>query len=381
MRIALDGIPLSEPRTGVGHYTFELAKALARSSPADQFELVSPRLFTSDFDTNALEQSILNLRFNSVRANIFDRRWFVHGASSYIKRKGIDLFHGANFEVPLRRVCPSVLTVHDLSLLNWSHTHLVSRVRRAKLRLPLMVRAATMLITPTEVIRREVCDQLNVEPDRVVSIPEAPREVFRIANPRETSEVLDRLGVKHPFFLAVGTIEPRKNLIGLLRAYRELIKSSDSRPGLVIAGKNGWMLDDIRDEIRDAGPNEQINVTGYVTDTDLQCLYSSCVGMVFPSLYEGFGLPPLEAMACGAPVISNDIPVLREVLGDAACFVNAESIPDLKAGMLALIENPELRLSLSKKSLIRSSEFSWERAAMLTLKVYSTAFKRFQRSG
>jgi glycosyltransferase involved in cell wall biosynthesis len=377
MRIALDGIPLSETRTGVGHYTFELALALAESYPLDSIELVSPRAFTSGQDS--LNETSLppNLKLNYTAANVFERRWFVHGLPSYIRRTGIELFHGTNFEVPFRRICPSVLTVHDLSLILLPHTHLSRRVRRARLRLPLMVRAATMIITPTEAIRREVCYHLGVALEKVVTVPEAPRKVFRPSDSKADEETLRKPGINAPYFLAVGTLEPRKNLRALVLAYRELIRSSSHRPWLVIAGKEGWMLDDLRAEIERAGPEEHIHLTGYVSDEELRSLYSSCVGFVFPSLYEGFGLPPLEAMACGAPVIANRIPSLREVLGEAASFVDAENINELKSAMLSLIETPERRAMLSDASRNRAANFSWERTAAMTRSVYETARRQW----
>jgi len=381
MRIALDGIPLSELRTGVGHYTFELALALARICPLDSIELVSPRPFTSGVES--LNETSLppNLSFNYIAANVFERRWFVHGLPSHIRRTSIELFHGTNYEVAFRRICPSVLTVHDLSLILLPHTHLSRRVRRAKLRLPLMVRAATMIITPTEAIRHEVCHHLGVAPEKVVAVPEAPRKVFRPSDRTGDEDTLRNPGINASYFLAVGTLEPRKNLRSLVLAYRELIGTSPHRPWLVIAGKEGWMLDDLRTEIDRAGPDEHIHLTGYVSDAELRSLYSSCLGFVFPSLYEGFGLPPLEAMACGAPVIANRIPSLREVLGDAASFVDAENINELKSAMLGLIENPERRALLSDASRNRAADFSWERTAAMTRRVYETAVRKKGEGG
>jgi len=239
-----------------------------------------------------------------------------------------------------------------------------------------MVRAATMIITPTEAIRHEVCHHLGVAPEKVVAVPEAPRKVFRPSDRTGDEDTLRNPGINASYFLAVGTLEPRKNLRSLVLAYRELIGTSPHRPWLVIAGKEGWMLDDLRTEIDRAGPDEHIHVTGYVSDAELRSLYSSCLGFVFPSLYEGFGLPPLEAMACGAPVITSSIPSITEVLGTAARLVVPTDVHDLSKSIIELWKNADERQRLSKAGQTRAAEFSWARTARLTRDVYATALGR-----
>ncbi len=318
MLIGIDGLSLSETKTGVGHYTFELARALALESPSDEFEVVSPRPFLAG-ETDAPVPS--NLRFVRAETGLLSRRWFLFGLPRYIKRRGFALFHGTNYEVPLRSICPTVLTIHDLSLLLHPATHETARVRRSRRRLPLMARAATMIVTPTESVRGEVCAHLKVEGNRVVAVPEAARAVFRPQSAAETSMTRKRLKVADDFLLFVGTLEPRKNLPVLVRAFREVLRETGSRLQLVIAGQKGWLTDDLFALVKESGLTESVHFTGYVSDDELRALYSSCKAFVYPSLYEGFGLPPLEAMACGAPVIASRIPSITEVVGDAALLV------------------------------------------------------------
>lgn len=313
MRIGIDGLPLTEELTGVGHYTLELANHLAVATPADEIQLVSPRAYLPSLAGQ--RELPANLGFVRSRVSPISRHWWSIGLPRCIRRQRLDLFHGTNFEVPLRRVCPTVVTIHDLSMLLYSHTQERKRVRRAQRRLPLMARASTMIITPTESVRNEVHEHLQIPLDRVVAIPEAARSCFRRLEPRQTIETRERLGVRHEFLLFVGTVEPRKNLSTLLRAFEEVVRVRQKPLQLVIAGRKGWLVDDLLDSLKHSPVAERIILTGYLADDDLCALYSSCAVHIYPSIYEGFGLPPLEAMACGAPVIASNIAAIKEVVG------------------------------------------------------------------
>lgn len=379
MRIGIDGLPLSETKTGVGHYTFELAIALALVSPSDEFELVSPRAFlTSPDDGQPLPS---NLRAIEARVGPLSRRWFLFGLPRYIRQKHLALFHGTNYEVPLVKSCPTVLTIHDLSLLSHPETHEAGRVRRARRRLPLMTRAATLIVTPTESVRREVCARFSIESERVVAVPEAPRRVFRPLSAIAAEVVRKRLGIEDEFLLFVGTIEPRKNLPTLIRAFREVLREiqTKSRLQLVVTGKTGWMADDLFAELKEAGLSSRVVLTGYLPDDDLCALYSSCRAFVYPSLYEGFGLPPLEAMACGAPVVASRIESIAEVCVDAALLVAPTDTHELARNITKLLQDENLRRLMAEKGMRRAAEFSWERTARLMREVYDEALRREAR--
>ncbi|MGA9997167.1 MAG: glycosyltransferase family 1 protein [Pyrinomonadaceae bacterium] len=376
MLIGLDGIPLNEPRTGVGHYTLELARALAVCAPAFEFEIVSPRSFhpsLSEEDKAGLPQ---NLRLVEAEVNALTRHWWTIGLARYLKRRPFTLFHGTNYEVPLLNKCPTVLTIHDLSLLLYPETHEKRRVRRARLRLPLMAKAATMIVTPTESVRREVCEHLGVAAEKVVAVAEAPRKVFQPVAAEKTLETRKRLGVEDEFLLFVGTIEPRKNLGTLVNAFIRVLSQTSLRTQLVIAGQKGWLSDELLGVTDSLISRERLLFTGYVTDEELRDLYASCRAFIYPSLYEGFGLPPLEAMACGAPVVASRIAAHTEVLGTAArCFAPA-SVEELAENIVRLCEDESERQKLSSAGLKRAAEFSWERAARETLGVYKEALER-----
>ncbi len=377
MLVSLDAIPLAAPRTGVGHYTFELARHLALLAPADEFELVSPFPIITPFPGQAEQDLPANLRTVHAKVNSLRRRWFAVGLPLYLRQRGSDLFHGTNYEVPLWGKRPAVLTIHDLSLLLHADTHEQRLVRRGRRRLPLMARAASLIITPSESVRREVLSHLRIEPSKVVSIPEAPRGIFRPVAPEETIEVRRRLRIEDDFILFVGTIEPRKNLLTLLKAFEEILRSTSLCPQLVIAGKEGWLMDELFSHVKESGVKDRLRFTGYLGDDDLCALYSSCRVFVYPSLYEGFGLPPLEAMACGAPVIASRIPSIVEAVGsDAARLISPTDVQALARSMVEILSDENERRQLALTGQQRAGEFSWEKTARATLAVYDEALKR-----
>jgi glycosyltransferase involved in cell wall biosynthesis len=370
MRIAIDGVPLAEPKTGIGHYTFELARGLAALAPEHDFELVAHVPIETVVE-GAFEESLpANLRPVHARVNSLTRRWWTIGLPLYVQQNGITLFHGTNYKIPLWNRCRTIVTIHDLSLLLHSHTHEAELVRRAQLRLPATARMASKIITDSESVKREICEHLNVRPEKIAVVPLAPRRAFRPVAAEQAAQARRRLGVEDQFLLFVGTVEPRKNLLTLVRAFQELTQRTKLRPQLVIAGQKGWLTEELFALIEQSGLGSRILFTGYISDEDLAALYSSCRVCVYPSLYEGFGLPPLEAMSCGAPVITSRIPVIMETVGDAAQLVEPTNVRELADSIAGICKNEEARRRLSTVGRERAAEFTWERTARLTLDVY-----------
>ena len=368
MRIGLDGYPLSEPLTGVGHYTLELARALARNFPADEFELVSPKPFNQSVLESSEDATIPNLRLAHAKSSSIRGHWWSVGLPLYARRTRFDLFHGTNFDVPLWNRRRSVLTIHDLSTLLYPETHRTRAVRRARLRLPMAAKMATAIITPTEAVKREVCERLKTKPEKVQVIHEAPRRTFTPMSREQSAAIRRRLGVKGEFLLFVGTLEPRKNLLTLLHAFAQLLERTSLRPQLVIAGGEGWMMEEtlsLTNTIKD-----RVHLTGYLHDDELRALYSSCRAFIYPSLYEGFGLPPLEAMACGAPVIASRIAALQETLTDAAILVEPLDVQTLSRTMAEILKDEKRRAAMREAGIKRAAQFSWDRAAQATHDVY-----------
>src|SRR5215218_10426100 len=233
MNIALDGMPLASPLTGVGHYTVELARNLAVVAPSDSFTFIEPR-------------------------GLLKRRWWSLGLPLHLLRNSFDVFHGTNYEIPLWSRRPTVVTIHDLSLLLHLDVHEQRLVRRARWRLPLMAKSASKIITPSNSVKTEVCEMLGVPAEKVAVTPEAPRPAFKRREGAGVAELLKRLRLDGDFVLYVGTIEPRKNLRRLIEAFEQLLRDTSLSPKLVIAGGKGWLMDDFDSLIKQKGLADRV---------------------------------------------------------------------------------------------------------------------------
>jgi glycosyltransferase involved in cell wall biosynthesis len=356
MRIAIEAASLALSTGGLARYTSELSLALARAFPDDEFSLVSDQPFRMPADLAGAAPA--NLRRGGGPRNVVERRWWLWGLARELERLGADLVHGPDFAVPYIPRRPSVLTLHDLS--PWLDPGWHGAAGRVRRRTPIILELglATMIVTPGEAMRQQAIERFRLRPERVVGVPEAAASWLRpvpqpIAAAPET-----------PYFLFVGTLEPRKNLPLLVEAWREVRRSH--RVDLVLAGRP-------RADAPPLSSEPGLVLAGEVPDAELPKLYSGALAFVYPSHYEGFGLPVLEAMQCGACVIASK--AVAEAAGDAALY--ADSAAELACAMAAVIERPELAAEYRAKALVRAAGFSWERTAQLTYEVYLEARRRF----
>jgi glycosyltransferase involved in cell wall biosynthesis len=372
MRIAIDAIPLVAAKTGVGHYTDALAEGLARAHPDHQYNLLSP--FEFDFDYNGDRPKNLNKQIIPVRS-IFHKWWLV-GLPSLLRIYQVDVFHGTNYCVPVFAPCPTVVTIHDLSLFTQSYMHEEANVKRGKRRMPIMARRASLIIAPSEWTKREIIERLRASPEKIRVIYEAAREGMKPLPPHLCQSSLDKCRIRRPYLLYVGTIEPRKNLLTLIRAYDELLRTTTLRPQLVLCGGRGWLYDEVYRLVEDLKLQDQVRFTGYVEDADLPALYSAAEAFIYPSFYEGFGLPPLEAMACGAPVITSDVSSLPEVVGKAGLTHAPNDARALTEAMAKLLGDETAREHFKREGLKQAAKFSWDRAARETQAVYDEVLRK-----
>ncbi len=355
LRIAIDATPLTEPHGGIARYTREIAAALATEFPDDQYALVSDQ----DWTAGALPA---NLRAGRRPRSWIARRWWTVGLPLELARLDASVFHGSDFAVPYVPLRPSVMTLHDLS--PWLNPELrPSGSERVRRRAPLLAKLATMILTPTETIRRQTIEHFGLPPSRVVAVPLAAGPEFRPRTAAETMPALARLGVAPPYLLFIGTRERRKNLTGLLDAWRQARRR---QPDLDLVVVGPPMPDE-------AG----LIAAGSPPDADLAALLAAAAIFVYPSLYEGFGLPVLEAMQSGTPVVISRDPALAEVAGDSAVPVDAASTASLADAIIGLLANPGRREELRTRGLRRAAEFSWRRTAVRTREVYVEALRRF----
>lgn len=350
MRIAIDTQSTLGRKTGIGLYTANLLRALRRVAPEHEYvELSWGR--TEELRTDQRlrwEQWELPRRARAARAQVV---------------------HLTGFGAPIRRPCPTVLTVHDLiGYLFPANLPPVARLYWA-LWLPFSIRFAGHIIADSEHTRGDLQRLLGVPGERITVIHLAADERFQpISDPAVRADVRDRYDLPPSFILYVGTLEPRKGLDTLVNAYASL---ADEFPhALVIAGKKGWYTLPLFRQIEALGLRYRIRFTDYVDDADLPVVYSLADLFVFPSRYEGFGLPPLEAMACGVPVISSNAASLPEVVGDAGMLVPPDNVEALAAAMRQVLVDDALRANLRARGLARAGRFSWDETARQTVRVY-----------
>ena len=366
MRIGLDAIPLVAAKTGIGHYTDALASSLARIHSDHQYVLLSP--FDFAFHAGNGAPPNLSKMFFPVRS-VF-KKWWLAGLPAMLRISPLDVFHGTNYCIPVFSNCPTVVTIHDLSLFTQAHTHEDDNVRRGKRRMPLMARRATRIIVPSEFTKRETIQYLGVGEGKIRVIFEAARDNMKPLPAAKCLRTLEKYQLRQPYLLYVGTIEPRKNLLTLIRAYDELLRTTEHRPQLALCGGKGWLCEEVFKLVEELKLTDQVRFTGYVADEDLPALYSAAEAFVYPSLYEGFGLPPLEAMACGTATMTSNVSSLPEVVGQSGLTHDPNDWQTLTAHIAKLLGDPTAREHFRRAGITQAARFSWDRAARETQRVY-----------
>jgi glycosyltransferase involved in cell wall biosynthesis len=282
-----------------------------------------------------------------------------------LKRLRPDVVHYTNYLAPVWAQVPYVVSVHDMSVALMPQFHTLKKRLLTSRLVPLVARRAGLVLTPSENTRRDVIRLLGLDPGRVRVIPYAPAPTFRPVTVER--DRLRTLGLTGPYFLYVGTLEPRKNLARALRAFGRVAPSlPDHR--FVIVGQRGWMYDDVLKEA--SGLRGRVDLLGYVAEEDLPALYSHAAAFVYPSLYEGFGLPVVEAMACGTPVLTSRSSSLAEIAEGAAVLADPLDEAALADGLMALATDDALRADLSRRGLAKAASFTWERTGRETAQAY-----------
>jgi glycosyltransferase involved in cell wall biosynthesis len=349
MRVAIDATPLTLSSGGLRRYTEELSVALAETFPQDELFLVSDQPFRMP------HTAPINLRRGGGPRNPAERRWWLWGLDRELQRLKAEMFHGTDFAVPYLPRRPGVLTLHDLS--PWMDAAWHSDAARVRQRTPLLIGLglAAMIVTPSEAVRKQAIERFRLHPDRIRAVPHAASAGFR---PMPAAPAA-------PYFLYAGTLEPRKNIPGLLAAWHEVRKAHPV--DLVLAGRR-------RSDFPQLSPEPGLQIIGEVSDERLAQLLAGTLAFVYPSLYEGFGLPVLEAMQCGACVITSRDPAITEIAAGAA--LQAGSHEELVRAMLDIATHPEWAEPWRERGLRRAADFSWRRTAQLTHEVYEEALQR-----
>jgi glycosyltransferase involved in cell wall biosynthesis len=288
-------------------------------------------------------------------------------------RRRLDVLHGLAYAVPLAAPCPTVVTVHDLSFVRFpelfrapNRLYLTASTRAA-------VRRSRRVIAVSESTKRELVELLGVPPDKITAIPNGVEPSFAPAEPAAVEAFRRAKGLPERFLLHLGTLEPRKNLPALVRAYARLRRDHGVPHALMLAGGKGWHYDAVFAEIERLGLGSHVFLPGYVPFAEQPLWYSAAEVFVYPALYEGFGMPPLEAMACGVPVITSNTSSLPEAVGDAGLQVDPHDEAALAEAMWRVIDDADLRSSMRAAGLARARQFDWVDIARRTVEVYEAA--------
>jgi glycosyltransferase involved in cell wall biosynthesis len=308
-------------------------------------------------------------RHSRVSSNPFIRLGF---DLPFCLRKDLpDLLH-VQYTGPIFCPVPVVVSVHDVSYLEYPEYFTRFRSTQLRATVKRTVLAAARVLTPSEFSRRAILRHYRLDEDKVVVVPNAVSSMFRPIEREVASAAVERkFGVRGPFVLTVGDLQPRKNHLGLLRAFEELLRAHPQIPHhLVFVGKETWYSKELHREIARSAIADRVHCTGFVEDDELVNFYAACDLFVFPSFYEGFGLPILEAMACGRAVVCSGSTAMPEVANAAALLFDPNSPAEMTRAMADVLLDPELRLRLERLGAHRATLFSWERAAQRTLDVY-----------
>ena len=370
MHIAIDAHSVGAQLAGNETYAVNLIEALAEIDQANQYTLY------------VTKQSAVD-RYTNRWPNFQVKRTLPHTPlvripltlSLELRRSPVDVLH-VQYTAPPRMPCALVATIHDLSFEHLPETF--NRRSRAQLRLTVRrtARKAAQILTLSEFSRRDIIGTYGIDSNRVsVTPPAAARQFAPVTNATELRRIRTSYGIQRDYILALGSIQPRKNLVRLINAYTALrrVRPETELPQLVLAGKRGWLEAETIRAAEQSDARRDILLMGYVPDSDLPALYGSALCFAYPSYYEGFGLPVLEAMQCGTPVIAGNRTSLPEVIGSAGVLVDPFDESAIAHGLLELIDRRDLRDQLRIKGLARAAQFDWTTTARLTLQAYERA--------
>jgi len=374
VKVLVDAFPLLAPKSGVGYYAFHLLSALRRRfGVSDDVVYFYGRRFSRliadrppAFDA-AVRRTLKRVMTDPYRFTQPFKELLFRIGTRIIKP---DLYHETNY-VLLPFTGPQVVTVFDLSIKRFPETHPAGRVRFFNKYFDQRLPRANHIIAISEFTKRELIEVMGVEPGKITVTPLAPPPGFARPSAGELAAFRRAQGFDQPFLLYLGNLEPRKNLVMLVRAYASFVaRSGPAVPPLVLAGEQTWLSGPLVEEIDRLGLRSRVVLPGYVPEMELPCWYASALAFLYPSKYEGFGLPVIEAMAVGTPVLAADAASLPEVAGDAAILLPPDDEDAWADAMAALVDSASSRDVLSRKGMARAAQFSWDRCAELTHAVY-----------
>jgi glycosyltransferase involved in cell wall biosynthesis len=368
MRIGIDVTPLPPNPVGAGNYIIHLLQALASLESEHEFIVFAQHSGRELIDLPKKS----NVKWVIVPDKSPLRRlvWEQIALPRLAQSAGVELLHSLHYTRPLILPCASAVTFHDMTFFLFPELHTWTKRVFFPMAMRISARQADALLSVSESTRRDAIRLLHVPEGKIFTTPLGVNEEFRIiSDPVILETCRRRYNLPETFILYVGLLEPRKNLPLLLRAYAGLSNLANA-PNLVIVGRPGWGYKEILKQIDVLNLKDKIYFTGYVPTQDLPVVYNLAQVFVYPSIYEGFGLPPMEAMACGIPVITTDVSAMRDHVGEAGILIPSQDEDALTQAMQKILNGPDLREQLSIKGSQQAANFTWKRTALETLKVY-----------
>jgi glycosyltransferase involved in cell wall biosynthesis len=373
MRIGIDATALPPQPVGAGNYIIQLIRSLAEIMSGHEMVIFSqpigPKLIDLS-EKKMVEWVVVDERASGSRL-IWEQLYF----PNLVRNSGIDLLHSLHYTRPIRLPCKSVVTFHDMTFFLYPELHTWAK----RLYFPRMMKysagKADELITVSDSTRDDLIRILQVDPKKVTTTQLGVNPGYRpIADEQEKKRAAEKYDLPEEFILYVGLIEPRKNLPVLIDAYKQL-RSKGSDYELVLVGRYGWMYEAVLKQVRNLNLEHAVRFLGYVPQEDLPLVYNLASLFVYPTIYEGFGLPVLEAMACGVPVITSDVSSMPDIVGKAGLLTPVNDKQALFETMENALTDIDLRKDLINRGQQRAKEFSWSRTAWLTLQVYQKAMQ------
>ncbi|MBI2634856.1 glycosyltransferase family 4 protein [Candidatus Peregrinibacteria bacterium] len=362
MKIAIDVRAASGEKAGKGWYTFHLIRNLLLIDQKNQYLLYSREKIPG------LDQ-FPNAEFKLISGR--GLLWHLKAAYSIKKEKCDVFFAQASYIIPsiLPKNIKTVIAVHDLVAFLFPNTHEKKAVFVEKIFLKRAIKKSTRICAVSENTRRDLIEFFHTDPAKITTVYCAADDGFQQVDQKKLTEFISRTNLPEIFFLAVGTIEPRKNYLNLIKAFK-LVRERYPNCHLIIVGKPGWDYGEVYRQLAEFSFSGYVHVLGYLSGTSLVNLYNLARALVFPSFYEGFGMPPLEAMQCGCPVIASYSSSLPEVVGDGALLIDPENVNQIAGAMITVIKDPELCMKIQKKGLVQARKFSWKKSAEKLLEIF-----------
>ncbi len=390
MKIGINALFYPTPAVGSGQYLFQLLHALSKIDSQNEYVLLGPhplkpegshiKPLPSNFSYQAQPVPALAQRNENVEKLV----WEQFTAPTAARKAGADIFHVPYFASPLFPRIPTVVTIHDVIPLRLPAYRAGTKVEAYMRLVAQASHKATRIITISQHAKQDIMDALHIPAERIRVIYQAAGEEYQpVTDPQRLAEVRARYGIGERYVFYLGGLDQRKNVLQLVRAFAQLIRQLDEpNLQLVIEGnpdkQQGPLFPDPRPVAAELGVSDHI-IYGYIEEEDKPALYSGASVFVFPSIYEGFGLTPLEAMQCGAPIICSNRTSLPEVVGDAALSLDPDDTTAMVEAMQRVLTNSELAADLRSRSLQQAKKFSWRKTATETLAAYEETLARSKK--